>query len=103
MKIIINLCPHEVYEVSTNTKYPSNSKPARVKMESASKGKINGIETFASNFLPTENLPGPKSDTYYIVSALVLGQNPNRKDLLAPGIPVRKNGKPIGCSGFRRN
>ena len=102
--VIINLTPHEVHEVNSNRIWPKSQNPARVDSKTESAGKINGIETFYTELLPTDNLPEPRMDTYYIVSALVLGNNPDRTDLLAPGVPVRDSeGRVIGTSGFRRN
>jgi hypothetical protein len=102
---IVNMCAHEVHEINSNIKYPGveRARATRVDMSTVSKGKVNGVETFVSKALPTKNLPAPKDNTLFIVSSLVLAQHPDRMDLLAPGIPKRLNGTPVGCSGFRRN
>ncbi len=50
-----------------------------------------------------ENLPEPKEDTYYIVSALVANAAKDRSDLLIPTHMVRNEaGQPIGCLDFSK-
>ena len=121
MITIINCTPHSIIMLSSNnvtfnsstrhydidgeavvvkTYEPSGILP-RCKQEEELIGNITGHLIFRMSFGEVENLPEPKPDTYYIVSALVAQACPERDDLLIPAHQVRDNeGKIIGCLGF---
>lgn len=100
----INLTPHEIHEVDSDLVIPPAPIAARVFQCSKPIQVINGITIFRSEFQGAiQNLPNPRPNTIYIVSALALNAVPSyRTDVVAPGNAVRDNdGKVIGCSGFR--
>ena len=100
----VNLTPHEIHEVITNTVIPSSG-VARITVVSREVDKIGDIPIYQSDYEgQIEGLPEPKEEVVYIVSALCLNAIPEwRKDVVAPGNLVRdESGNPIGCKGFRR-
>ena len=79
MKNYINLCPHDI-KLNDGTVYPCSGTVARV---STSFTEFNEDCICKVKYGEIENLPEPKDNTYYIVSALVLAAT-DRKDLIAP-------------------
>ena len=66
-------------------------------------GMADGILIY--RWAPDEivNLPGPKPDTYYIVSKIVAQAWPARKDLIFPGTLVYgAYDNVVGCIDFSR-
>jgi hypothetical protein len=50
------------------------------------------------------NLPEQEDGVFLVVSRLVMGSVPDRKDVLCPGPLVRDdNGNPVGCNGLSGN
>ena len=83
--------------------YPAAKEPARVTFLQKPAGMVDGIPVF--RWVPDEivNLPGPKPDTYYIVSKMLAKACPERKDLIFPGTLVRdESGDVVGCVDFSR-
>ena len=83
----INCTPHVV-----SVQFPSgevHSFPAcgivpRVQQHNVPVIHINDIPMSNIIYGEVENLPEPKENTYYIVSALVRERVPNRKDVISP-------------------
>lgn len=97
---LVNLTQHNINIVSYGIIEPSG-KVARVSVTSSLIGDINGIPLYKREFGEVQDLPEPVEGTMYIVSSLVQGACPDRKDLLAPGDLVRNDqGQPIGCRGL---
>jgi len=85
---LINLTPHSIrieMEQNTNTIEPSGA-IARVSVKSVFAGVIPGtsIPVRRNEYGPVENLPSPEPEKIYIVSAMVLSQCINRKDVFGP-------------------
>jgi len=100
---LINLTPHAINLIGeeTLTISPSGIIP-RLSEVREDQGTINGFPIVKKSFGEIENLPEPKENTIYIVSALVAGAV-NRDDLVVPDGLVRNDkGQIIGCSGFAR-
>jgi len=106
---IINLTPHNIFEVESGINFPDSGKVARISSTSSLEYYIEQdsglIPVYKTNFGEVQGLPEtPTNGTFYIVSGIVLSAMPNRWDLLAPGELVRDSaGNPIGCKGFRTN
>jgi hypothetical protein len=106
---IINLTPHNIFEVESGINFPASGKVARISSTSEVMYFLeqdNGlIPVYKTCFGEVQGLPeNPVNGTFYIVSGIVLSAMPNRWDLLAPGELVRDgNGNPVGCRGFRTN
>jgi hypothetical protein len=100
---LINLTPHEVHDLNTGTVIPPSGTVARVGKCTTRVEHINNIPVYRTTFEgEVENLPEPKPDTVYIVSALYLNAIPaERTDVVCPGNVKKVNGKIIGCYGFR--
>ena len=101
--MFINLTPHEINETTTNRRIPPSG-IARVKGATTQVDTVDGVPIYRSTFKDTiEGLPDPIPGVIYIVSALALNAVPEgRTDVVAPGNTVRdKQGKAIGCQGFR--
>ena len=83
--------------------YPAAKEPARVTFIQKPAGMADGILIY--RWAPDEivNLPGPKPDTYYIVSKMVAQAWPARKDLIFPGTLVYgAYDNVVGCIDFSR-
>lgn len=121
---IINLTPHEVtlyadkdcMEVTkgnyTTLVLKEGAKPIKVL---ASEGvaratstkqlmyTIDNIPVYSTVYGEVEGLPEPRSNTYYLVSALTAQAVKNRHDILIVDGAVRDNeGKIVGCTAFGR-
>ena len=79
MKNYINLCPHDI-KLNDGTVYPRSGAVVRV---TTSFTDFNEDGICKVKYGEIENLPEPKDNTYYIVSALVLAAT-DRKDVIAP-------------------
>lgn len=105
---IINLTPHTITFISTNNnmqKYavaPSGI-VARVSASTETIGEVTTPEGFVipvtqTVFGQVENLPEPEENVIYVVSSLVAGRVPDRKDVYIPNESIRDDkGRIIGC------
>lgn len=105
---ITNLTPHAITFISgENNMQKFIIEPsgviARVAAHTESIGAIttdNGfvIPLTTTVFGEVKNLPSPEEGTIYVVSSLVAGRVPNRKDVFIPNESIRDdNGRIIGC------
>jgi hypothetical protein len=104
MITIINITPHAIVvddgEISKT--YEPSGKVARVITESTPVGKMDGFEVVSTRVMG-DNLPEPQDGVYLIVSAMVMGLRPDRKDLIAPNTGAAKRnekGHIISVPGF---
>ena len=104
----INLTPHELNvqrEDGSLLTVPPSGTVARVKAETTTVGKIDGVaitkQTFAAAIA---GVPPQKEDVYHIVSRLAaeaLKEIGRTEDILIPGAAIRDEaGKIVGCDGF---
>ena len=101
---IINLTPHAITFVAENEKLviePSGS-IARVSSTTEKVGEVTvgnfTIPVTSTVFGQVEGLPDPEKDTVFIVSSLVAGRVPDRKDVFIPNQSIRDDkGRIIGC------
>ena len=101
---VVNLTPHEIIETKSGISFSPSGQVARVGVEYKEEEKIGGIQLYSRSFGQVIDLPEPRLNTLFIVSALVLEAAKERKDLLAPGELVRDDkGRPIRCKGFIKN
>jgi hypothetical protein len=105
---IINLTPHKVTVVDGNgevlNEFPPSGMAARVLCEYERKEDVQGIHVYVQIPKQVVDLPDPVDGTRYIVSGMVLGMLPDRKDLVAPNNLVRdEEGNITGCRSFVRN
>ena len=104
MADIINLTPHAIVVdngVKTVT-YEASGLVARIDTESKTIGEVDGFD-IVSTTVVGDNLPDPKDDTLYIVSAMVKGLRPDRSDLVAPNTGAAKRnekGHIVSVPGF---
>ena len=102
---IINLTPHAINFVQEDrspilTVEPSGQL-ARVSVHTETTGEIAGIPVTKSVYGEVEGLPEPEEGTIYIVSSLVAGRVPERKDVFIPNESVRdEKGRIIGCKSL---
>lgn len=84
----VNLTPHNIIVEDKNGKEIEIKPTGVVARVSTTQNLINiieGIEIFETQFGEVENLPEPKADTIYVVSAMVLSAVKNtRNDVFAP-------------------
>ncbi len=109
MAKIINLTPHDVVLIISEERsvtFPSYAavRPIpRVSSRTVSDGDIDGFPLTRTEYGEVENLPEPKDGVWYIVSAMVAGRCPDRRDLVIPNEAVRdEKGRIIGCRSFGR-
>lgn len=105
---IINLTPHTITFISANNnmqKYelaPSGV-VARVAAHTENIGEVRTPEGFVipvtqTVFGQVEGLPAPEEGVVYVVSSLVAGRVPDRKDVFIPNESIRDDkGHIIGC------
>lgn len=105
---IMNLTPHALTFISANNNMeryivePSGV-VARVAAHTESIGAITTDDGFTIPLTTTvfgevENLPSPEEGTIYVVSSLVAGRVPDRKDVYIPNESIRDDkGRIIGC------
>lgn len=108
MTTIINLTPHTVNIFSPEghimMDYPASGQIARVSMQDAPAGELEGIPLVVKKAGGVVGLPAPAEGTFYIVSGLIQSALPSRDDLLVPDDLVRDNeGRVIGCRRFSIN
>jgi hypothetical protein len=106
MSTIRNITPHAITVDNGVTKvtYEPDGLVARVTTESTVVGEVDGFEV-VSNTVKGDNLPEVKEGVYLLVSAMVLGLRPDRKDLIAPntGAATRNDkGHIVSVPGFVR-
>lgn len=97
----INLTPHPINIIDGET-LPKCEVPPRVSEEEELLFLVDSLPIYQKSFGAVENLPAPKADTYYIVSAMIASACPKRDDLLVPRVVRDENGRIIGCDGFYR-
>lgn len=102
---VVNLTPHEIKEVVSGKCFSPSGQVTRVEAEYKEEEKFGGIQMYSRTLGQVYDLPEPRPNTLFIVSAMVLEAAANsRQDLIAPGELVRdEKGHPIGCRGFIRN
>lgn len=104
MSTIINKTPHPLNLVvdGRNITIEPTLPPARV-AENCKQIAILSVDgadiaVTRKDYGEIENLPEPKPDTFYVVSALVAGRVPERDDVLITSNPVRDDsGRIVGC------
>lgn len=97
---IVNLTPHEIIFMGNKTiTIPTSGIVARVAVKREQVGTLNGLPIYRSVLGQVENLPDPKADTVYIVSAIVAqAVKGKRDDIYIVDDTVRdENGRIIGC------
>lgn len=97
---MVNLTPHEITFMGNETiTIPTSGIVARVAVKREQVGALNGIPVHRSAFGQVENLPEPKADTVYIVSAMVAqAVKGKRDDIYIVDDTVRDDsGRIIGC------
>ena len=100
---LVNPTGHEVYEMETGILVPASPYILRTRCVTVELPPINGIKTCHSDeHILCSELPRPVEGVVYIVSALALNAIPSdRTDFVCPKQVVRKDGKIVGCKGFR--
>ena len=101
--MLINLTGHEIHELETGIIIPPSKHQLRTSCITTELAPINGIRTYRSEeHILNSKLPKPVVGVVYIISALAMNAIPaDRTDFVCPKQVVRKNGKIIGCKGFR--
>ena len=105
---IMNLTPHALTIISgENNMQKLVVEPsgivARVAAHTENIGNITTDDGFTIPLTTTvfgevENLPSPEEGVVYVVSSLVAGRVPDRKDVLIPNESIRDDkGRIIGC------
>jgi len=104
---IVNLTPHEIVVHYTeegdhvSLHIPPSGDVARVSITSREVGEFDGIPLSRTETGEVKGVPNPQEGVLYLVSAIVRGLLPERKDVASPGPLVRdENGQPIGCQGL---
>ena len=108
---IINLTPHNVNVVLHNgnvVTIPSSGVVARCAQQTEQVGTIDyagtEIPLTVTSYGEVVDLPEPRTNTYYVVSRLVMSAASGRTDLLCPNGLVRDdNGNIIGCESLANN
>jgi len=104
----INLTPHALSvrdEDGQTVVFAASGTVARVAVRTETLPSLAGFRLQSQSFGQVENLPEPKADTVYIVSALVLAQCKDRSDVVAPDTgkdAIRENGQIVAVLGFVR-
>ena len=99
----VNLTPH-VINVVDGPAFPPSGAVARVKSTTEVAGTVDGVALYRVAFGAVEGLPAEVPGTILIVSALVRGAVPARRDVASPGELVRgADGNPVGCRGLAIN
>ena len=109
---IINLTPHDVNIVleSSVVTITKSGVVARCAQQTQKVNEINYSNANAiipitqTTYGEVVDLPEPRTNTYYIVSRLVMSAASGRTDLLCPNGLVRDdNGNVIGCESLSNN
>lgn len=101
--VIINATPHTVTDVESSISYPPRKESCiRVSETLIELPRIHDSHRLYKRvFGDVENVPLYRTDTFYIVSAIVKDRLPDRTDFWSPGVVVRgDDGNIIGCKGF---
>lgn len=103
---IVNLTPHEISFVLDDgrvVKIPASGKVARLTTSTQTVGQIGEIPITETVFGEITDLPEPTPGEVYIVSSLVAGRVPDRRDVFIPNESVRDDaGRIIGCRSLGR-
>lgn len=105
---VINATPHAVVIVDgqgnrVRALEPSGLVIRRAEVVHPQSATVDGIPTCTTSWGALEDLPGPESGTFYIVSRMVKDAAPERDDLLVPAELVRdERGRIIGCRSLSR-
>lgn len=104
---IKNLTPHAIHFIEDGSVVKTIEPEgilARVSAVTVETGEvIDGIKVTATSYGEVEGLPDPVDGTVYIVSALVAGRVPERKDVFIPNESVRDDkGRIVGCRSLGR-
>lgn len=101
---LMNLCPHDVNvrrEDGSTRVIKQSGTVARCQQSETVLSMIDGIPIIRKTYGVVQGLPDEIPGLYYIVSATVAKECPNRHDLLCPGPLVKDvNGNIIGCNGL---
>lgn len=105
---IVNLTPHEIVVVGTETSpmaaLPPSGEVARVAMTREVVGEVAGLPVYRSQYGFVIGLPEPVDGVALVVSAMVRLAVPGRRDVFSPGELVRNGGgQPVGCRGLEGN
>lgn len=106
MTTFVNLTPHDINIITSDgvVTIQKSGNVARCAQSRQDVGVVNGISISTTKFGDVQDLPDSRTDVLFIVSALVRGAVPNRKDVLSPGTLVRDDGgNVIGCQGLDAN
>jgi hypothetical protein len=102
MNKIINLTPHAV-NIGDRV-FPASGQLARVDVSLSPIGEHDGIPLVCGSYGEVAGLPPQQNGVIYIVSAMVRGAIPHRKDLASPAKLIRDEaGKIIGCTALEIN
>jgi len=106
MTNIINLTPHAitfVLEGGIRKVIQPSGELARLTTKTVTIGEVNGIPVTTTEYGDVTGLPEPTDGTVYIVSSLVAGRVPDRKDVFIPNESVRDaEGRIVGCKSLGR-
>jgi hypothetical protein len=100
---LINMTPHPINIVDKDKNnlitIPVSGNQIRLATTTVDSGiRVNGIAITSTQFGEPVGLPELSEGVFYIVSAIVKGALPNRKDLLVPAEMQRnEDGNIIGC------
>ena len=104
MTTIVNLTPHPInlFDSDGNQVVIQSSGLARCAVTTTAVGKVNGIKVNESHFGEIQGLPEPKTDTVYVVSAMVLSAlHGTREDVLGLSEYVRdEQGRTVGAKAL---
>lgn len=99
-----NRTPHEINLVLEGNVFvigKSVHPPIRVDEERIPISEKDGVKINSKLFTNVQNLPEPKENNYYIVSAMVQNKIKGRADLITPDEIIRNEaGVIIGCRSF---
>ena len=104
-KKLINLTNHNINVITPDglKVIEPSGQIARVQYNIKTIDEINNIPIVEIVYNKVIGLPGPKPNTYYIVSSTVKNATLDRKDVITLYGVKRKDGKPYACEGFRVN
>ena len=103
---VINMTPHPIVVENGDARrvYEPSGEVARVIVKTTMVGEVDGFPV-VRNVVAGDNLPSEKEGVLIIVSAMVLGLRPDRKDLIAPDTNNAKRnekGHIVSVPGFVR-
>ena len=102
---ILNYTPHLIRIVSADgaviAEIPPEPVSIRLESETVRLGEIKGVPLSVTRYGEPTGLPAPASDTLLVVSQLVFGACPSRRDLCVPAEAVRDAaGRIVGCQSL---